>query len=167
MWASRSSSEAETGCGGGGGRAAAEEGEEEATAQGGRSALHPGAAGAPSSASAARAAAAALEETEEEEETAASLRESTRVAAADEVGVQRVRVALLAGVARRHQRLPEDVPAKQIAKPEVQALPNEAIGRSAFEFEQFEKLTQSRAGAAGRRSLRRGVFLHEGFNGWK
>ena len=80
--------------------------------------------------------------------------------------MQRVRAALLAGVARRHQRLPQDMPAKQVAESEVQALPDVAVGRCAFEFEQLEKPAQGVARAAGQRSLRRGVFLHEGFNRW-
>ena len=71
---------------------------------------------------------------------------SARITTADEVGVQGMGVALSTGVARRHQRLAQDMPAKQVAKPQVQALAHKMVHTGGLQNEQIEQLLQGRSG---------------------
>ena len=69
-----------------------------------------------------------------------------RIATADEVGVQGMGVALGAGIARRHQRLAQDMTTKQVAEPQVQALAHKMVHTGWLQNKQIEQLLQGRCG---------------------
>jgi hypothetical protein len=88
----------------------------------------------------------------------------TWIAATDEVGMQRMCIALITGIAGCHQCLPQDVTTKQIAKSQIQTLPEIVIGLDAFELEQVQKVTQRHAWVWVRHGWPWGVFLHLNLN---
>ena len=65
-----------------------------------------------------------------------------RVAAAQEVGVQRMREPVAAGKRRGHQRLAQDVAAEQVAEAEIQALADVEIAAGGPQVEQRQQVGQ-------------------------
>jgi hypothetical protein len=63
-----------------------------------------------------------------------------RVAATQEVRVERVRAAIAAGEGGGRQRLAQDVAAEEIAKAQVEALPDEAVALDGRQLEQRQQM---------------------------